>query len=109
MEDLSKKTVMEIKAYAKKNGIDLYGVSTKLQMLEVIATFHPENKPIQSAEPKGQKEKVAVYSLKNLYWAGLGTLLRGYNIVNKEDSDKWLKHKAVRIAEPEEVASYYGK
>jgi hypothetical protein len=33
----------------------------------------------------------------------------GYNIVSNEASEKWLTHRLVRIASPEEVASYYGK
>jgi hypothetical protein len=33
----------------------------------------------------------------------------GYNIVSKEASEKWLTHRLVRIAQPEEVASYYAK
>jgi hypothetical protein len=39
----------------------------------------------------------------------LGDLKVGYNIVSKEASEKWITRKAVRIAQPEEVASYYGK
>jgi hypothetical protein len=41
IEELAKKTVMELKSYAKKNDIDLFGVSTKLEILEVIASFIP--------------------------------------------------------------------
>jgi hypothetical protein len=40
---------------------------------------------------------------------GLGALSVGYNIVSKEASEKWLTHRLVRIAQPEEVASYYAK
>ena len=39
----------------------------------------------------------------------LGALKVGYNIVSKEASEKWLTHRLVRIASPEEVASYYRK
>lgn len=53
-------------------------------------------------------DSVAVYSRANLFKSGLGSLNKGYNIVNKEASDIWLKHKGVRIATPEEVADYYG-
>jgi hypothetical protein len=111
MEELSTKTVMALRAYAKKNDIDLFGVSTKLEILEVIASFIPNEKAVSknSAEPKDQVEKVALYSDKNIYWDGLGDLKVGYNIVSKEASEKWITRKAVRIAQPEEVASYYGK
>ena len=103
MEDLATKTVMELKSYAKKNNIDLFGVKTKLEILEVIASFHPNDKKIQSVkEGKDQpeEEKVALYSTRNISWNGLGSLSRGYNIVSKEASEKMVTHKAVRIASP---------
>ena len=112
MEDLSKKTVMELKSYAKKNDIDLFGVTTKIDILEVIASFHPNDKETEeSKKEKKQKEseKVALYSTRNIHWNGLGDLSVGYNIVSKEASEKMVTHKCVRIASPEEVASYYGK
>jgi hypothetical protein len=112
MEDLSKKTVMELKSYAKKNNIDLFGVTTKLEILEVIASFHPnEPKAEETKEEKKQKEseKVALYSTRNIHWNGLGNLSVGYNIVSKEASEQMITHKCVRIASPQEVASYYGK
>jgi hypothetical protein len=55
------------------------------------------------------KEKVAVYSNRNIHWNGVGALEKGYNIITKEASVKWLTHKSVRQATPEEVAKYYGK
>lgn len=112
MEDLSTKTVMELKSYAKKNNIDLFGVKTKLEILEVIASFHPnEPKTVESKEKKQEDkiDKVALYSTRNIHWNGLGDLSVGYNIVSKEASEKMITHKCVRIASPEEVASYYGK
>ena len=111
MEDLSKKTVMELKSYAKKNDIDLFGVTTKIDILEVIASFHPNDPKKEEAKEKKQKEseKVALYSTRNIHWNGLGDLSVGYNIVSKEASEKMVTHKCVRIASPEEVASYYGK
>ena len=102
IDDLSKKTVMEIKSFAKKNSIDLLGATKKLEMLEVIKTWTPK-------EEDTSKDPVAVYSQKSLFWNGLGELKKGYNIVTKEASEKWTTHKAVRIATPSEVAAYYGK
>jgi len=122
VEKFSKKTVPQLKAYAKKNNIDLYGTSTKEEMLEAILPFVPrkdveevkETKKIE--ESKEQKEaleiptdKMALYSERNLHWNGVGALEKGYNIVTKEASVKWLNHKAVREASPKEVARYYGK
>lgn len=108
VEDLKKKTVPQLKAYAKKNNIDLFGVSTKVEILEVIFSFIP--RPEQAMKKKDEPvEKVALYSEKNLHWNGVGNLERGYNIVSKEDSEKWLFRKDVRIATPDEVAKFYGK
>jgi hypothetical protein len=114
IDEFGKKTVAQLKAYAKANDIDLYGVTTKPQILEVIASFFPEvgkteEQLEQIKKAKEPIEKIAVYSNKNLYWGGVGTLEIGYNIIAKEMSEKWLTHKAVREASPEEVASYYGK
>jgi hypothetical protein len=111
MEDLSKKTVMELKSYAKKNNIDLFGVTTKIDILEVIASFHPNDPKAEEAKEKKEDktEKVALYSTRNIHWNGLGNLSVGYNIVSKEASEQMITHKCVRIASPQEVASYYGK
>lgn len=110
IEDLSKKTVMEIKSYAKKNNIDLFGATTKLHMLEVIASWTPAEKPIESKKVEKQaEEKVALFSERNIYWHEVGEVVTGYNIVTKEVSEKWLTHEKVRIATPQEVARHYGK
>lgn len=114
VEDLKKKTIPQLKAYAKENNIDLFGTSTKEEILETILNFvpieeFPESKTPRKEVVKESGEKVAIHSLKNLYWGGLGDISRGYNIVSKEASEKWVTHKAVRLATPEEVASYYGK
>ena len=109
-EDLKKKTVFELKSYAKQNNIDLFGVSTKAEILEVILSFVPREDQILEKKNKDKpKEKIALYSNRNLHWNGVGDLQRGYNVVTKEVSEKWLKHKSVRIALPDEVAKFYGK
>ena len=64
-------------------------------------------KPV--AEKKEVNETIALFSSKNLYWNEVGSLIIGYNIVSSENSEKWLQHKAVRLASPEEVAKAYGK
>jgi hypothetical protein len=110
IEDLSKKTVMEIKSYAKKNNIDLFGVTTKTQMLEVIASWTPKEEEPKVKEVKAKaEEKIALFSERNIFWNGVGEVVKGYNIVTKEVSEKWLTHKSVRIATPQEVAKHYGK
>jgi len=52
---------------------------------------------------------VPLYSSKNLFQNKVGRLRAGYNIVSKEDVEKWIKHKAVRIATAEEMLSHYDK
>lgn len=109
VEKFNKMTMPQLKSYAKKNKIDLIGANTKVEILEAILPFVPrEDEPakIKVSEPK---KKVAVYASKNLHWTGVGTLEKGYNIVTKEESVKWLTNKNVREATPEEVAKHYGK
>jgi hypothetical protein len=110
VEDLKKKTVPQLKAYAKKNNIDLFGVNTKIEILEVIFSFIPRPEQIEKAKNKDKPtEKIALYSMKNLHWNGVGDLEKGYNILSKEDSEKWLTRRDVRIATPDEVAKFYRK
>ena len=63
-------------------------------------------KPTAKAGPK--KATVAIYSERNLRWSDVGEISKGYNIVTKEQAEKWLTRKQVREATPEEVASEYG-
>lgn len=57
---------------------------------------------------KPEKDLVAIYSPKNIYWSGVGKILKGYNIVEKNNAEKWLTKPGIRIAPPEEVAEAYG-
>lgn len=77
----------------------------------VIGSPHAEkvfNKVVEE-EPKQDAGKTAVWSDKNIRWAGVGTLIKGYNIVTKEAAEKWLSRDGIREATPEEVATHYGK
>jgi hypothetical protein len=113
IEELSTKTVLALKAYAKKNSIELFEASTKLEILEILASWIPpknkEERVEEASKAKSMDNKVALYSERNLHMDNLGALKVGYNIVSKEASEKWLTHRLVRLAPPEEVASYYGK
>jgi len=114
IEELSSKTVMELKSYAKKREIELFDATTKLEILEILASWiPPKNKEEETVEEisktKSMDNKIALYSERNLHMENLGALKVGYNIVSKEASEKWLVHRLVRIAPPEEIASYYGK
>jgi hypothetical protein len=109
IEELVGKTVFELKSYAKKNNINLDGATTKLEILETIGSFIPDPKKQEIADNTKPQEKVAIYSTKNLHWLNVGVLQRGYNIVTKDQSEKWLTRKEIRIATPDELSSYYGK
>ena len=52
IEDLKKKTVPQLKSYAKKNNIDLFGVNTKAEILEVIFSFIPRPEQIEAMKKK---------------------------------------------------------
>ena len=113
MDQLKDKTVMALKAYAKKNNIELFESNTKLEILEILASWIPPEIVEETAEKAGKNKdltnKIALHSDRNLHMDALGALSVGYNIVSKEASEKWLTHRLVRIAQPEEVASYYAK
>ena len=113
MDQLKDKTVMALKAQAKKNNIELFESNTKLEILEILASWIPPEITEETAEKAGKNKdltnKIALHSDRNLHMDGLGALSVGYNIVSKEASEKWLTHRLVRIAQPEEVASYYAK
>jgi hypothetical protein len=69
--------------------------------------------PESISEEKQKKEKpvkdlVAIHSPKNIYWSGVGKILKGYNIVERHNAEKWLTRPGIRIAPPEEVAKEYG-
>jgi hypothetical protein len=72
----------------------------------------PKEKTVKKVEEKintDANEKVALFSTNNLFWNEIGSLTIGYNIVSSEKAERWLQHKAVRLATPEEVAKAYGK
>lgn len=69
--------------------------------------FMSKAKTVKSKE-ESLDEQVALYSHSNLFWNEVGKLSIGYNIVSAENAEKWLRHKAVRKATPEEVAKAYG-
>lgn len=72
-----------------------------------IVDISPESKSEEKKE-KTIKDLVAIYSPKNIYWSGVGKILKGYNIVERHNAEKWLTKPGIRIAPPEEVAKEYG-
>ena len=69
---------------------------------------HDFAKKSASVNEDSLSEKVAIHSTHNTNWTGVGKVKKGYNIVSKEASEKWLTRKHVRLATPEEVASEFG-
>lgn len=66
--------------------------------------------PKKAAKKSADKtEKVAVFSEKNVTWSGVGKVYRGYNILAKEEAEKWLTRDHVRPATPAEIAEEFGK
>jgi len=143
MQNLSSKTVKELKEYAKDNNVNLDGAKTKVQIISVLSEAENVSNVVKADEPVqrtpvsssgsddnsvviskpadnhltktkkvvGQEssEKIAIHSAKNMRWNGVGTISAGYNIVTEEEANKWTTLKGIRLATPEEVASYYGK
>ena len=65
--------------------------------------------PSKNVKPSADlSDKVALYSTKSVRWEEVGSLTKGYNIVTKAQSDKWLTRGHVRIATPEEVQKAFG-
>jgi hypothetical protein len=64
--------------------------------------------PKKTVKVEGLGDKVAIHSTKSVYWSEVGSVTKGYNVVTKQQADKWLTRKHVRIAEPEEVKKAFG-
>ena len=75
----------------------------------VIGSSSADKKEISNPKAAKEKEKVAVYSTKNVNWSGVGQVSKGYNIVTKQAAEKWATRDHIRIATPEEVAREFGK
>ena len=73
----------------------------------VIGSSSADKKEISNPKAAKEKEKVAVYSTKNVNWSGVGQVSKGYNIVTKQAAEKWATRGHIRIATPEEVAGEY--
>jgi hypothetical protein len=73
----------------------------------VIGSGSADKKDAASLSPA--KEKVALYSTKNVTWSGVGQVSKGYNIVTRQAAEKWSTRDHIRIATPEEVARDFGK
>jgi predicted RNA-binding protein with RPS1 domain len=75
----------------------------------VIGSASADKKETVKPTTAKNKDMVAIHSTKNVSWSGVGSVSRGYNIVTKEASVKWLTRYHIRLATPEEVARDFGK
>lgn len=118
VEGLKKAEIVEaIEAAGSQNNV-ITANTTRPHGKPTSGTIHNDSGAIVSAQPEMVKTtpvykdekagKTAIYSERNLSWSGVGKLSKGFNFVSKEVADKWLVHRAVRKATPEEVAAHYG-
>jgi hypothetical protein len=99
--------VIETPAYQAPEEVQALGsVAEGVIGATTAAVASPRKKKEKAAEVK---EKVALYSTKNVTWSEVGKVYRGYNIVDKDAAEKWLTRSHIRIATPEEVAKEFGK
>jgi hypothetical protein len=99
--------VVEAPAYEAPEEVQALGSVAEGVIGATSAPKAPAKK--KSAKATEVKETVALYSTKNVTWAGVGKVNRGYNIVEKDAAEKWLTRSHVRTATPEEVAKEFGK
>jgi DNA-binding protein H-NS len=99
--------VVEAPAYQSPEEVQALGyVAEGVIGATTAAVASPRKKKEKAVEVK---EKVAIYSTKNVTWSGVGKVYRGYNIVEKDAAEKWLTRSHIRTATPEEVAKEFGK
>ena len=76
----------------------------------VIGTGAVKRKPAVKKEPESKPgDKVAIHSTRNVSWVGVGKVLKGVNIVTKDQADKWLTRDHVRLVTPDEVSKEYNR
>jgi hypothetical protein len=64
-----------------------------------------QDQPKKPAVQTKKVEKVALFSTRNVSWPGVGSVIKGYNFVTKEESKRWLTRDHIREATPQEVAN----
>ena len=96
-----------IQAPKKSKGPAVSNLGTKNN--GTIAAKSADRKDQPKDTPEKKEVKVALFSTKNVNWEGVGNILRGYNIVNEDEAEKWLTRSHVRLATPKEVAEELNK
>ena len=119
VEDIKEEIIPQVDTVEEKQEVinaAVEGTGSEPQVLGNVfgaigtTTKAPTQEPKKSSTKKAKKEDtVAIHSTKNVTWPGVGKVYVGYNIVGKEESEKWLTRSHIRIATPEEVAREFGK
>lgn len=66
-------------------------------------------KPVAKLADAADAKTVALYSTRNVVWQGVGKVQTGYNIVTKDQAEKWAARDHIRLVDPTEVAQELGK
>jgi hypothetical protein len=76
----------------------------------IIGITKQEFKKIEDDTTKLQPKikKVAIRSLDNIYWGGVGSVKIGINFVTEDQAEKWLTKSNIKLLTPEEVAMEFG-
>jgi hypothetical protein len=82
--------------------------SKKTTVNDSIGSASAEKKDAIKKSNSVGRVTVAIHSTKNVNWGGVGKVVKGYNIVSKEQADQWLTRSHIRLATPEELAQEYG-
>jgi hypothetical protein len=106
--ETNKDNVVNSSSTTKKGGKKVPGLSPVNNGAIGSSKVEKINKP-KNVVVKNEVEKVALHSTKNVHWDGVGSLSKGFNIVRKDKSEKWLTRSHVRLATPEEVAKGYSR
>lgn len=91
---------------SKKEGPGMAPVADGVIGSTRVTTAKPKPQ-VTNQDANSDAEKVAIYSSRNVFWEGVGTVNRGYNIMTQAKANKWLTRDHVRLATPEEVAKEY--
>jgi YbbR domain-containing protein len=115
---MSEEKLTQVEKTANELGISVSKIEAVVEDDAVITVPKKKSKPKVSVEPEtvgtineeekpkkieSKKNKVALYSSRNVFWEGVGEVKRGYNFVTEEQADKWLTRIHIRLVTPEEI------
>lgn len=115
---MSEEKLTQVEKTANELGISVSKIEAVAEDNNVITVPKRKSKPKTSAEPdtvrliaeeekpkriESKKNKVALYSSRNVFWDGVGEVKRGYNFVTETQAEKWLTRIHIRLVTPEEI------